>query len=335
MKAEGTNLFNPNDETIITSIMPVENELYLAGSKKEKNYDVILIKIDTTFNIKFEKQFGNKISDYEGHNMIIQNDSLLICGCSEGQATEDGGNDLKAYLLKTNHAGIKEWEHSFRILGNECAVSIISNDNILLFGDSSNDAGKSQFFLICINQDGNVLWRKLYGEGTGAICGGIVSINDGFIISGSIKNDDIWHINIFKLNMTGEIEWEKKFEGYYVLDMNKLNDGFLLTGTKSGHIFLNKIDFAGEILWESLLDKGTGVSITTINDYIFLGGDLDVEEKSQPVLYQHNNKGKLVDKIIFEKEGWIETMAEFQGSLIAIRHGNYPKEHSELIQIKI
>ena len=336
IKAIDTNLFDPNDEIIIASILPVENELYLAGSKKDKNYNVKLMKINSSFEIDFDKEFGgSKSSDYEGHNIAIQNDGVLICGCSEGQATDEGGHDLKAYLLKTTHAGIKEWERSFRILGNECAYNVISNDNILLFGDAKNDAGECKIFLICLDQQGNVLWKRLYGEGTSTLGGGIVSTNDGFIISGSIKKDDAWHIIIFKLNMTGEIEWEKTFKEFYVLEMNKLDDSFLLTGEKSGHISLIKIDYKGNMVWESTFDEGTGVSITKINDCIFLGGDLKVEKKSQPILYKLDENGKIIEKMIFEKEGWIETMTEFKGSLIAIRHGTHPKEHSELIQIEI
>ena len=335
VKAEGTNLFNSNDEIIITSILSVENGLYLAGSKKEKNYEVILIRIDESFKIIFKKQFGNKTSDYEGQNIIIQDDGLLISGCSEGQATDDGGHDWKAYLLKTNHAGIKEWEQSFRILGNECAYNVISNDNILLFGNTKNDAGNAHFFLICLDQQGNVLWEQLYGEGSDTVSCGILSINDSFIISGSIKKDEIWQIIVYKIDENGEIEWNKMFADYYILEMSKLSDGFLLTGEKSGLITLMKVDYSGNMVWESTFDEGTGVSITTINDNIFLGADLKIEKKSQPVIYKLNKNGKLVDKIIFEKEGWIETMVEFQGSLIAIRIGTYPKEHSELIQIMI
>ncbi len=336
MKAEGVNLFDSNDEIIITSIVPLENELYLAGSKKDKYYNVILMKINSSFEIVFDKEFGgSKSSDYECHNMIVLNDGLLICGCSEGYASPDGGRDWKAYLLKTSHSGIKEWGQSFRILGNECAFSVISNDNILLFGETKNPAGIFQFFLICMNQQGIVLWKRLYGENTGSIAGGLISTNDGFFISGSTKIDKIWHLNILKLNLIGDIEWKKMFKDFYVLEMSKLDDGFLLTGEKSGCIFLIKIDYSGNMVWESTFEEGTGITISTINDYIFLGGDLKVEKNSQPVLYKLDKKGKLIEKMIFEKEGWIETMTEFQGSLIAIRIGNYPKEHSELIQIEI
>ena len=335
MKAEDTNLFDSNDEIIITSILPAENELYLVGSKKEKHYEVILIRIDDSFKIIFQKQFGNKTSDYEGQNIIIQDDGLLISGCSEGQATDVGGRDWKAYLLKTTHSGIKIWEQSLRIMGNECAYHVISNDNILLFGNTTDITGKAQFFLICLDQQGNFLWKQLYAEGSASIAGGIISTIDGLIISGCVKKNDIWHIYIFKLNMTGEIEWEKRFSDYYVFGMNKLSDGFLLTGEKSGRVTLMKVDFSGNLVWESTFDEGTGISITTIKDYIFLGGYLKVKDNNQPVLYKLNKNGKLVDKMIFEKDGCIETMTEFQGSLIAIRHGDSPKEHSELIQIII
>ncbi len=333
--AGGRDLFDPDDEIVITSILPVKDGLFLSGSKKEKHYDVILIKINASFNIEFTKQFGDQISDYEGQDMIIQDDGLLISGCSEGYASPDGGRDWKAYLLKTTRAGIKEWERSFRILGNECAYNVISNDNILLFGDTKNDTGKAQFFLMSLDQEGKLDRKQLYGEGTGTVSCGILSINDDLIIIGCIKKDDIWRIIIYKVDKNGEIEWEKMFSGYYILEMRELSDGFLLTGKRSGQIFLMKVDLAGNMVWESTFDEGTGVSIATVSDHIFLGADLEVDKKSQPVIYKLDISGKLIEKLNFEKEGWIETMTEFQGSLIAIRIGTHPKEHSELIQIKI
>ena len=46
IKITDANLFDSNDEIIITSIKPLKNELYLAGSKKDKNYNVKLMKIN-------------------------------------------------------------------------------------------------------------------------------------------------------------------------------------------------------------------------------------------------------------------------------------------------
>ena len=332
---ETVNVFDSNDEIIITSVSSAGNRLYLTGSRKEKNYEVILFVTDDYLNIILEKQFGNKKSDYEGHDMAVLNDGLLICGCSEGEATEEGGQKFKAYLLKTSLIGENEWEQSIRLLGNEYASKVISNNNIFLFGEANNDAGRSQLFLICLDQKGNVLWRKFYGEGEEIISGGIIAAEDALIISGSIKNEDVWHMHLFKLDMSGEVLWEKKFSDIHIFEMSKVNDGMLLAGSKSGHIILMKFGFAGNKSWESVFDEGTGVSIAVMKDYIFLGGSLEIEGRSQPVLYKIDMRGQLVERMVFEKEGWIEALSEFQGSLILIRHGTYPKEHSELIQINV
>ena len=52
IKTTDANLFDSNDEIIITSLLPVENGLYMVGSKKEKNYEVILIRVDASFDIQ-------------------------------------------------------------------------------------------------------------------------------------------------------------------------------------------------------------------------------------------------------------------------------------------
>ncbi len=82
LKNRNVDIFDPNDEIIITSVFSAGKRLYLLGSRKEKNYEVILFGTDEYFNIIFEKHFGNKKYDYEGHNMAVLNNGLLICGCS-------------------------------------------------------------------------------------------------------------------------------------------------------------------------------------------------------------------------------------------------------------
>ncbi len=220
-------------------------------------------------------------------------------------------------------------------MGNEYASKVISSNNIFLFGEANDNDGNSQLFLICLDQKGNILWRKFYGKGEEIISGGIVLTEDTFIISGSIKNDEGWQMHIFKLDLGGEVLWEKKFSGIHTFEMGELDDGILLVGSKYEHIVLMKFDFAGNKLWESAFDKGTGVSIAMMKDYILLGGDINIEDRSRPVLYKIDQGGNLVEKMIFEMEGWIEAMAEFQGSLVVIRHGTQPKEHSELIQVNV
>ena len=329
-------VFDFEDETIITSICPAGKRLYLTGSRKEKNYRVVLSAINEEFHTIFEQQFCGGESDYEGHDMTILNDELLICGCSEGKANEEGGQEFKAYLVKTSMDGIKEWERSIRLMGNEHATRVIlHNNNIFLFGETKDDKGESYLFVICLNQKGDIHWIKFYGIGEEIISGGIVAEEDALIISGSIKNKDVWHMHLFKLDLNGKVLWEKRFSEIQIFEMSKVNDGILLVGSKSGHIILMKFGFAGNRTWESVFEKGTGVSIAVMKDHVYLGGNLEIEGRSQPVLYKIGMRGQLVERMVFKKEGWIEALSEFQGSLILIRHGTYPKEHSELIKINV
>jgi outer membrane protein assembly factor BamB len=316
-------------------MLPVLDGIYLTGSKKEDNYKLLIMKLNKSFELEWEKTFGNETTDFEGQSSIITDGGLLICGCSEGHATDTGGHDWKAYLLKLSKSGKRIWEQSLRIRGNECAYNILVDSNIILFGETKDDAGKCSFFLSCLDSEGSTIWLKQYGDYPKIMAGGIINSDEGYIFSGSAKIDNVWHAMICAVGVDGEVEWEKKMPGDYIFQMRKMDNGFLLAGEKTGNIWLTKLDNSGNQMWESTFDKGTGTSIISINDCIFLGGDIKKEGRSKPILYKLNMQGKQVEKIIIEKTGWIEAMTGFQSNLLLVKHGLEPTEHSELIQIEL
>ena len=41
------------------------------------------------------------------------------------------------------------------------------------------------------------------------MAGGMVATGDEFILSGSVKTDDVWNARLFKIGAEGKIEWER------------------------------------------------------------------------------------------------------------------------------
>jgi len=50
-------------ETVITSILPLDGSFYLTGSRKNNNYQIIVIKMSGALEIEWEKVYGPETSD--------------------------------------------------------------------------------------------------------------------------------------------------------------------------------------------------------------------------------------------------------------------------------
>jgi len=304
----------------------------MVGSIKNRNYRVLVSRISKMLEPTWKETYGEEPKDFEGQGIVPYEDGYLICGCSEGYASESGGKDWKAYLLKISKNGDKIWEKSYRIMGNECAYSIVTGGGILLFGGTSSSS-REHFFLLKTDNLGDIVWQKILGKGEDSIPGGIILTGTDYILAGSLRRNEEWHLYLSKVDNDGVTKWEKTFKDKFVLDICKVNDGIAMTGKKGDDIFLIKIDNEGQTIWEKTFDKGCGVTLEEIGAKLLIGGDVEKDGMCKPVLFKTNHDGILEWQRIYETEGFIETMLEIRGGYILVRHGLTPREHTEIIEV--
>lgn len=327
------SIFREDEETVITSIADTPDGFVMVGSAKNDNYRVLIMKIDRNGELEWRKTYGQSSMDYEGQNIAAVKDGFLICGCSEGHASESGGRDWKAYLLKVNSSGQKQWEKSFRIKGNECAFSLVVREDILLFGETRDTSGNSHFFLLNLDNHGEEIWKGIYCCEEDVIAGGITPVEQDYILAGSLARDRKWHLYLLRVDGDGRKIWEKSHKDALVYDMFKGEDGIFLTGMRDEHIYLAKINKEGEIVWDRTYDGGCGVTIDCKKDEIMIAGEIEVGESRFPVLYKTLEDGTVEWKRTYEKEGFIEKVRQLNDGYMLIRHGSIPKEHTEIVQV--
>jgi len=327
------SIFREDEEIVITSIVNTLDGFVMVGSAKNDNYRVLVSKINKSGELEWKKTHGLSSVDYEGQNIVATKDGFLICGCSEGHASECGGRDWKAYLLKVNSSGEKQWERSFRILGNECAFSLVVKENILLFGETRDPSGNGHFFLLNLDNHGDEIWKRIYRGEEDVIAGGIVPDDQGYILAGSLIRNGTWYLYLSKVDREGRKIWGKLHEDILVYDVCSGKDGVLLTGMRDEHIYLAKIDEEGEIVWDGTYDNGCGVTIDCKKDRIMIAGETEVGESCFPILYKVSEDGTVEWKRIYNKEGFIEKVKQLDDGYVLIRHGLTPKEHTEIIQV--
>ena len=197
---------------------------------------------------------------------------------------------------------IIEWEQDYGESSNAFFESMIpTNDGgFLLGGYSETNDELYNYWVVKIDELGNIEWEQDYGGSKNDFLFSMISTNDGgFLLGGraSSGDGDIGDNNgesdcwIVKIDELGNIEWEQNYGGTgdeVLVSMLPINDGGFLLGGHSksddGNVGNNngnfdywiiKIDEVGSIEWEQNYG-GTGeenlVSVISTNNGDFLLG---------------------------------------------------------------
>ncbi len=197
----------------------------ISGNKLTSNFgsaDYWVIKVDATGNKLWEKNFGGTNDDRLYH--IIQIDEgYMLAGYSasniSGNKLTDSKGGMDYWLIQIDNDGNKVWEKNFGGNGNDelKAIQLESNNNWALGGWSfstfsgdktENNRGFRDYWILKINDEGQVLWDKSFGtieddllssiqidNDRGYILGGYSSSNISFDKSENSKGlDDFWVI---------------------------------------------------------------------------------------------------------------------------------------------
>ena len=231
-------------------------------SKGNGNSDAWIMKLNEAGEIIWDRLFGRSLNDVA--NTIIQ--------------TKDGGyavsgytvfksmGEADPYILKLDEEGNKAWDKIFYGNNWDCAYNLIqtTNEEYLISGYTwSKGAGKSDGWLIKLNNAGNMIWNKTFGGSENDEAHSAIQTGEGdYVIAGKTqsKGEGKWDAWIIKTDEQGNIKWEKTFGGsdddcaYTIIETN--DGGYLFSGyTKSKgagkeDVWVTKLDIDGNMLWD-------------------------------------------------------------------------------------
>ena len=203
-----------------------------------------------------------------------------------------------------------EWERSYGGSGSDWprAIQQTADGGYIVVGSSDSqdgdvtlNRGQSDFWVIKLNSDGDIVWQKSLGGSGIDIAFAVQQTTDsGYIVAGASWSSDgdvsqnrggadAW---VVKLDSNGEIEWQKIYGGSrddMLLDIRQTTDGgFIFTGytySNDGDVSGNhgdadcwvvKLDPRGAIEWQRVLggsrhDEGNGIRQTKDGGYIVAG----------------------------------------------------------------
>ena len=252
------------------------NSNSLQGGEKSSNLkgnmDYWVIKTDAAG----VKQWDNNYGSPSGNNYLIKTLSIsggyLLCGHSTGligsDKTQNSKGDSDFWIIKTDALGVKIWDkviggNNSDILFDAVSVSggtlLFGKSNSAISGDktTSYKGGISDYWLVKIDNSGNILWDKTYGGLGDEQAKSIRVLADGSIVmmgssDSGISGDkteaskgytDYW---VVKTDANGNKIWDKTFgsSSYeYAGDIFVNNDGsYVVSGSSSGGIGADKTE---------------------------------------------------------------------------------------------
>ncbi|MFP2995632.1 hypothetical protein ABN763_06960 [Spongiivirga sp. MCCC 1A20706] len=234
-------------------------------------------KLDSNGNLQWRRYFGGTNNDRIHKVLQAEDGGFVLVGFTESDdfdiTNTNGSYDF--WVVKINAQGEMAWQETYGGSGLDIAYGaakthdngyVIAGQTISTDGDVTNSNGESDFWVIKINDTGNMVWQKTYGgtdfEAAWSIA---ASLDKGFVIAGNSKSTD----NDLSSNK-GE------------------NDFWILKIDQNGNL-LHELNIGG-----SGLDFAYGVTATSDGKIIAVG---DTESTDQDIMTNKGKKDVLIAKI--------------------------------------
>lgn len=217
------------------------------------------------------------------------------------------------------------------------SVLQVSDGYVVVGATKSYGSGEHDVWLIKTNNNGEEIWRILYGTKNDDFGNDVKQTDDGgFILTGyterSETGKDVW---LLKTDNNGELLWEKTFgndnhdHGSEVVQTS--DEGYIIvgnadhTGGPHGDVWLIKTDSNGNKLWDKKFggvghNHGSSVLQTLDGGYIIIGSSFVNQETESYDLWiiKTDNNGEM----LWDKK-YHNASADFGCSIEETTDGNY------------
>jgi len=264
--------------------------------------------------IQWQSSFGGSDRDYSNYIQQTKDSGYIAIGrtySSDGQITgfHAPATNEDIWVIKLTATGALAWEKCLGGSGTDqgkCIQQTKDGGYILTGWTNSTDGDITQSFgggdvwVVKLNDTGNIVWQRSYGE-MGDDEGYYIqqTSDSGFIVAGRTDYEPGYHFGtgtdmwVIKLDDTGGLTWKKCYGGTNddeAYAIHQTNDGGYIVGgitaSSDGDVTYNhggmydywvvKIDDTGKIVWQHTYggsgdDEGKDISLTIDSGYIMTG----------------------------------------------------------------
>ena len=242
--------------------------------------------------IEWQKSLGGSRRDSALTVIKTFDHGFLVVGKSysnDGNVTNHHGStdSADAWVVKLDADGNLQWEHSYGGTGDDEFNHVIqcgNGDFICVGTTTSNDGdvnglhGLADAWAVRINNNGNIMWSKVYGGSDldhaqvirKGVDGGYVMACEVLSNNGDVSNNHGWYdVWIIKIDEAGGLQWQKSFgtpnsefpnsltatsDNFYVVGGYSFYKGYpvcpIQNSTVYSEVYL-KVDRYGNVVWEN------------------------------------------------------------------------------------
>lgn len=259
-----------------------------------------------------EYTFGGDVADIANCVVPTLDGGYLLAGYTKSLGA--GGEDI--WLIKTNDAGALLWEKTIGGKKNDAVTAALplADGNFILVGYTcSKGAGRSDVWVLKIDNSGNPLWESNFGGSDSDAANAITATSDGgFAVAGyylkdkekksepiASTNTNDFALSLKKTAMRSQVMWLLKFSREGVLQWNKVFDeigengnavsvcetgngdlvvaGNIITSNKSSEILIAKVSIDGNVIWSKTYGTNNWDAASSIlaigKDAVIVGGN--------------------------------------------------------------
>jgi uncharacterized delta-60 repeat protein len=219
--------------------------------------DFWVLRLDENGKVKWEKTYGGDDEDYAHAVAIAKNGDIIVVGDTKSF----GPSFTSVWVLRLDGGGNIKWQKTYGSDGDETAyaVAITKNGDIIVAGDTNSfGAGGSDFWVLRLDENGNVRWQRTYGgDGEDHARAVAIAKNGDIIVAGTTESFgaggyDAW---VLRLDEKGNVKWEKTYGNMaddYANAVAVAPNGNIVVG--GNHLFA--LDPNGNLKWS----KGIGAT---------------------------------------------------------------------------
>lgn len=292
------------------------------GSVNNGFHDNWLLKLNALGEIEWEKSYGFSGHDHSYDILQTMDGGYFFTGFLDITSARADGNTEKFRTLtrhgvgefwgtKIDPGGELLWRGYFGGSNNDRSHAVVPSEDggFVMAGFSESDdfdisdtRGSYDFWLVKVDDSGNLVWERSFG-GSGieisydianTLDGGYVVTGNTFSNDGDISENkgasDFW---LVKVDDTGKLVWERsyggsgfdaaqavissKYGGYYVLGNSKSGDTDSTENMGENDIWVIKVDGEGNLIWQKSIG-GSGIDfgfdlVESIDGSVFLVGE--------------------------------------------------------------
>lgn len=167
--------------------------------------DIFLVKTDVDGEKLWSKTFG---SGYGSSVKQAIDGGYIITGTATGL-----GNFWQIYVIKTDENGDTLWTHNYGGIGMDSGaeIQLTSDGNYIICGQTDIDSVGNNYdvYLLKIDENGNELWSKTYGNEFSESGNSVFQTSDdGYVIAGEKWDDSFTsEVYVIKTDEYGLITW--------------------------------------------------------------------------------------------------------------------------------